>query len=64
MSWRAGCAIIARSTAPTARDDARQTVREFLDRYPTPAYMSEVEHWRELSGGEIEFTMRRLRTAV
>jgi hypothetical protein len=46
------------------RDDARQTVREFLDRYPKPAYMSEVEHWRELSGGEIEFTMRRLRTAV
>ena len=68
-----GCAIIARSTAPAmvrarglhpTRDDARQTVREFLDRYPKPAYMSEVEHWRELSGGEIEFTMRRLRTAV
>ena len=39
-------------------------VREFLDRYPKPAYMSEVEHWRELSGGKIEFTMRRLRTAV
>jgi hypothetical protein len=35
-----------------------------LDRYPKPAYMSEVEHWRELPGGEIEFTMRRLRTAV
>ena len=74
MSWRTGCAIIARSTAPAMvscertftqpRDDARQTVREFLDRYPKPAYMSEVEHWRELSGGEIEFTMRRLRTAV
>jgi hypothetical protein len=46
------------------RDDARQTVREFLDRYPKPAYVSAVEHWRELSGGEIEFTMRRLRTAV
>ena len=72
MSWRTGSAIIARSTAPgfvretftQPRDDARQTVREFLDRYPKPAYMSEVEHWRELSGGEIEFTMRRLRTAV
>ena len=73
VSWRTGCAIIARSTAPATvscerpsqpRDDARQTVREFLDRYPKPAYMSEVEHWRELSGGEIEFTMRRLRTAV
>jgi hypothetical protein len=53
-----------RETFTQPRDDTRQTVREFLDRYPTPAYMSEVEHWRELSGGEIEFTMRRLRTAV
>ena len=53
-----------RKTFTQPRDDARQTVREFLDRYPKPAYMSEVEYWRELSGGEIEFTMRRLRTAV
>jgi hypothetical protein len=45
------------------RDSARQTARAFLDRYPKAAYMSEVEHWRELPGGEIEFTMRRLRTA-
>src|ERR1700675_2434319 len=53
-----------RETFTQPRDDARQTVREFLDRYPKPAYMSEIEYWRELSGGEIEFTMRRLRTAV
>src|SRR5258705_12071974 len=53
-----------RETFTQPRDDARQTVREFLDRYPKPAYMSEVEHGRELSGGKIEFTMRRLRTAV
>ena len=53
-----------RETFTRPRDDARQTVREFLDRHPKPAYMSEVEHWRELSGGKIEFTMRRLRTAV
>jgi len=45
-----------RETFTQPRDDASQTVREFLDRYPKPAYMSEVEHWRELSGGEIEFT--------
>ena len=43
-----------RETFTQPRDDAR----------PKPAYVSEVEHWRELSGGEIEFTMRRLRTAV
>ncbi|MEH2557578.1 hypothetical protein V1286_006080 [Bradyrhizobium algeriense] len=53
-----------RETFTQRRDDARQTVREFLDHYPKPAYMSEVEHWRELPGGGIEFTMRRLRTAV
>jgi hypothetical protein len=30
--------------------------------YPKAAYMSEVEHWRELPKGRVEF-MRRLRTA-
>jgi hypothetical protein len=30
-----------RETFTQPRDDARQTVREFLDRYPKPAYMSE-----------------------
>jgi hypothetical protein len=33
-----------RETFTQPCDDARQTVREFLDRYPKPAYMSEVEH--------------------
>lgn len=45
------------------RADARQTARAFLDRFPKEAYMSEVETWRELAGDEIEFTMRRLKTA-
>ena len=35
----------------------------FLARYPKAAYMSGVESWRELPGGEIEFTMRRLPSA-
>jgi hypothetical protein len=26
-------------------------------------YMTEIEHWRELPDGRIEFTMRRLPTA-
>jgi hypothetical protein len=30
---------------------------------PQAAYMSAVESWRELPGGEIEFTMRRLASA-
>jgi hypothetical protein len=45
------------------RDNARKTARAFLERFPKQAYMSEVERWRELPDGEIEFTMRRLRTA-
>jgi hypothetical protein len=35
----------------------------FLDRWPAAAYMSAVESWRELPGGEIEFSMKRLRNA-
>ena len=52
-----------RETFIQPRDGARQTARAFLDRWPAAAYMSEVESWREVAGGEIEFTMRRLRTA-
>lgn len=45
------------------RDNARAAARAFLDRFPKQAYMSEVERWRELPDGAIEFTMRRLPTA-
>jgi hypothetical protein len=45
------------------REAARRTARAFLDRFPKQAYMSEVERWRELPDGSIEFTMRRLRSA-
>lgn len=53
----------ARETFTQSREQARQTARAFLDRWPAAAYMSEVESWRELPGGEIEFTMKRLRSA-
>jgi len=53
----------ARETFAQPRDEARQTARAFLDRWPAAAYFSAVESWRELPGGEIEFTMRRLRSA-
>jgi hypothetical protein len=36
--------------------------KSLLKSYPKAAYMNEVELWRELRGGAIEFTMRRLRT--
>lgn len=53
----------ARETFTQSRDQARQTARAFLALWPAAAYMSAVETWRELPGGEIEFTMKRLRSA-
>ncbi len=45
------------------RENARAAARAFFNRFPKQAYMSEVERWRELPDGAIEFTMRRLSTA-
>jgi hypothetical protein len=52
-----------RETFTLPRDKARIKAREFLTSYPKAAYMSRVESWRELPGGDIEFTMRRLPSA-
>ena len=52
-----------RETFTLPRDKARIRARDFLNRYPKAAYMSSVESWRELPGGDIEFTMRRLTSA-
>jgi hypothetical protein len=52
-----------RETFTLPRAAARLRARAFFDRYPKAGYMSEVERWRELPGGEIEFTMRRLPSA-
>ena len=46
-----------------AREQARAKAKAFPKSYPKAGYMSEVERWRELPDGAIEFTMRRLRTA-
>lgn len=53
----------ARETFTLPREQARRTARAFLDRWPAAAYMTAVESWRELPAGEIEFTMRRLKSA-
>jgi hypothetical protein len=45
------------------RAEARLKAREWFDRYPKAAYLTEIEFWRELEDGRIEFTMRRLPTA-
>jgi hypothetical protein len=52
-----------RETFTLPRLAARAKAREFLDRWPAAGYMSKVESWRELPDGEIEFTMRRLKSA-
>jgi len=52
-----------RETFSLPRDQARTKAKAFLKSYPNAAYMSEVERWRELPDGSIEFTMRRLRSA-
>jgi len=52
-----------RNTFTLPREEARSRARDYLTRYPKAAYMSSVESWRELPGGDIEFTMRRLPSA-
>jgi hypothetical protein len=52
-----------RETFSLPRAAARAKAREFFNRYPKAAYMTEIESWRELPGDTIEFTMRRLPTA-
>lgn len=52
-----------RETFTMTRIDAREKAREWFDRYPKAAYMTEIEFWRELEDGRIEFTIRRLPSA-
>ncbi|MCC7346742.1 MAG: hypothetical protein IT538_05025 [Variibacter sp.] len=52
-----------RETHVLERDAARAKARDILTRFPKAAYMTEVESWRVLDDGRIEFTMRRLPTA-
>jgi hypothetical protein len=52
-----------RETFTMSRDEARDKAREWFAKFPKAAYMTEVESWRELEDGRIEFTMRRLPTA-
>jgi hypothetical protein len=55
-SWR-------RDTFTLERVAARAKAREWFDLYPKAAYMTEIEFWRQLDDGRIEFTIRRLPSA-
>ena len=52
-----------RETFRLPRLEARAKAREWFERYPKAAYMTEIESWRVLPDDEIEFVMRRLPTA-
>ena len=61
---QAGRRLSARDLSRCRATRRGTRARDFLNRYPKAAYMSAVESWRELPGGDIEFTMRRLASAV
>lgn len=52
-----------RETFTLPLEEARSKARAIIARYPIAAYMTQVEHWRQLPDGRIEFTMRRLPSA-
>lgn len=52
-----------RDTFTLPRGEARDKAREWFVRFPKAAYMTEIEFWRELADGRIEFTIRRLPSA-
>ncbi len=52
-----------RETYTLPRGEARAKAHEWFTSYPKAAYMTEIESWRELADGQIEFTIRRLPSA-
>ncbi len=52
-----------RETYRLPRDAAREKAREWFERFPKAAYMTEIEFWRVHDGDEVEFTIRRLPSA-
>ncbi len=60
---RPGTGAWRRDTFTLPREQAREMARTWFDRFPKAAYMTEIESWRELADGTIEFTIRRLPTA-
>jgi hypothetical protein len=52
-----------RETFTLPRAEARIKAREWFSKFPKAAYATEIEFWREMNDGWIEFTIRRLPTA-
>ena len=53
----------SRETFVMPRIDAREKARALFARFPKAAYMTEIEWWRECDDGQIEVTIRRLRSS-
>ncbi|MEN3791449.1 hypothetical protein [Fulvimarina sp. MAC3] len=56
-------AHFVRETFTLPREEARSKAREWFERFPKAAYWTQVESWRLVDDGAVEFTMRRLPTA-
>ncbi|MGI6244462.1 MAG: hypothetical protein ACOYJQ_01660 [Pseudochelatococcus sp.] len=56
----AGALCFWRETYILPREKARMKAREWMERPRRSAYVTEVENWRELGDGRIEFTIRRV----
>ena len=52
-----------RETFCLPRDEARAKAREWFERFPKAAYMTEIESWREVADDRIEFVIRRFPSA-
>jgi hypothetical protein len=65
----AGAEAWARTAAPgggrrfACRVAKRAKAREWFERFPKAAYMTEIESWCELADDKIEFVIRRLPSA-
>jgi hypothetical protein len=55
--------VILRETFSMPLHAAPLQARKIIDEHPAGRYMKIVETWRQLSDGQIEFTVRRLPTA-
>jgi hypothetical protein len=62
-NWRQPDSGYLRETFTLPLEAARLKAREILIEFPRGGHMTIVEQWRQLPDGQIEFMMRRLRTA-
>jgi hypothetical protein len=55
---------VLRATFFLSRSEARRRAKQLFEEFPSGAYMTEIEAWRELPGGVIGLTIKRLKDAI